>query len=185
MFRYVWPEHAVDQLRVTLARVLRTISQLVCLPKPGSAMETDGSTVKSLHTALSNDLDNVLVLSEQSAVENVMFDNPKIFSSTLIEHIASHIQSLGLISTALMRRTKLEEWQLLNQSAQSSEAELRLMIAEYMRCLAASVENHQSFPGCQLDSAVVAKWNSAAPPGVGNDRPRLVRRLVDQVQSLT
>jgi multidrug resistance protein MdtO len=184
MFRYVWPEHAADQLRVTLARVLRTISQLVCLPKPDSAMETDGNKAKSLHTALSNDLDNVMVLSEQAAVENVMFDNPKNFSTTMLEHISSHAQSLGLITTALLRRTKLEEWQLLNQSARASEAELRAVVAEYLQCLAVSVENYQSIPPCKLESAPLEKWNLATAGITENDRPRLVRRLVDQVQGL-
>ena len=43
IFRYVWPEHAADQLRVTLARVLRTLSQLVCLPKADLAIETEAT----------------------------------------------------------------------------------------------------------------------------------------------
>jgi multidrug resistance protein MdtO len=183
VFRYVWPEHAADQLRVTLARVLRTLAQLVCLPKPDLAMETDGKKTQALHGALVNDLDSVLVLSEQTAVENVMFDNPKTFSSTLLEHITSHVQSLGLITTALLRRTKLEEWQMLNRSAQASEAELRGDVADYLKRLAVSVESHQSLPPDNLDSAC-AKWNRAAAGIVGNDRPRLVRRLVNQVQSL-
>ena len=53
MFRYVWPEHAADQLRAALARVLRTLSQLVCLPQAGLAMETSAQKTKSLHDVLS------------------------------------------------------------------------------------------------------------------------------------
>lgn len=184
MFRYVWPEHATDQLRVTLARVLRTISQLVCLPKPDLAMETEEKKTKSLHSDLVRDLDSVMVLSEQATVENVMFDNPKTFSSTLMEHITSHVQSLGLIVTALLRRTKLEEWQLLDQPARASEAELRGAVADHLQCLAASVENQQSLPDCKMEAVLYAKWNLAASQIAGNDRPRLVRRLVDQVERL-
>ena len=55
VFRFVWPEHATDQLRVTLGRVLRTLSQLVCFPKPDLAMATDENKVKSLHVTLSQD----------------------------------------------------------------------------------------------------------------------------------
>jgi multidrug resistance protein MdtO len=183
MFRYVWPEHATDQLRVTLARVLRTLSQLVCLPKTDLAMETEGNKTKSLHSDLSRDLDSVLVLSEQAAVENIMFDNPKNFSIILTEHITSHVQATSLVTTALLRRTKLEEWHLLNQTAQASEAELRAVVADYLKRMAASVENGQSLSSCDLESAF-AKWNLIAAGIVENDRPRLVRRLVDQVQSL-
>jgi multidrug resistance protein MdtO len=183
IFRYVWPEHATDQLRATLARLLRTLSQLVCLPHTGVAMETDADKTKSLHAALSRDLDSVLVLSEQAAVENVMFDNPKTFSSTLMEHITSHVQALGLITTGLLRRTKLEEWQHLNQPVQASEAELRDAVADQLQRVAASVESCQPLSSCDLDSAF-AKWNLTAAGITGNDRPRLVRRLVNQVQGL-
>jgi multidrug resistance protein MdtO len=183
MFRCIWPEHAADQLRTTLTRVLRTLSQLVCLPQAGSAMETNAAKTKSLHSALSKDLDSVLVLSEQAAVENVMFDNPKNFSSTLLEHITSHVQALGLITTALLRRTKLEEWQLFSHAAQASEAELRVVVADHLQRMATSVENGQPMPPDNLESAF-AKWNLAAAKIAENDRPRLVRRLVDQVQSL-
>jgi multidrug resistance protein MdtO len=184
IFRFVWPEHAADQLRKTLARVLRTLSQLVCLPKADLAIETEGDKAKSLHSELSRDLDSVMVLSDQAAVENVMFDNPKNFSTTLLEHITSHVQSLGLITTALLRRTKLEEWKYLNQPAQASEAELRVVVANYLKRMATSVEIGQSLPPCDLESAF-AKWNLAAARVVENDRPRLVRRLVNQVKGLT
>lgn len=183
IFRYVWPEHAADQLRVTLARVLRTLAQLVSLPKPDLAMETDGKKTQELHGALVGDLDSVMILSEQATVENVMFDNPRNFSTTVLEHITSHAQSLGLITTALLRRTKLEEWQLLNRPAQACEAELRTAVADHLKHLAVSVENRHPLPPDNLDSAFV-KWNRAAADIVGNDRPRLIRRLVNQVQSL-
>lgn len=183
IFRFVWPEHAADQLRVTLARALRTMSQLICLPKPDVAIETEGDKAKSLHGDLSRDLDNVMVLAEQAAVENVMFDNPKNFSTTLLEHITSHVQALGLITTALLRRTKLEEWQFLNPAAQASEAELRGVVAGYLQDMAASVEAGRPLPPGNFGSAC-AEWNRTAAGIVGNDRPRLIRRLVDQVESL-
>jgi hypothetical protein len=112
-----------------------------------------------------------------------MFDNPKNFSSTLMEHITSHVQALSIITTGLLRRTKLEEWQRLNQSAQASEAELRDVVADDLQRMAISVEDGQPLSPCPLESAF-AKWNLAAAGIAGNDRPRLVRRLVDQVQDL-
>jgi uncharacterized membrane protein YccC len=183
VFRYVWPEHAADQLRVTLARVLRTLSQLICLPKVDLAIEVEANKAKSLHSDLARDLDSVMLLSEQAAVENVMFDNPRNFSTTVLEHITSHVQSLGLITTALLRRTKLEEWQLLTHSEQASEVELRSVVACYLQSMAASVETRRPLPPGNFESAC-AKWRRTASGIVGNDRPRVVRRLMDQVESL-
>jgi multidrug resistance protein MdtO len=183
VFRYVWPEHAADRLRATLGRVLRTLSQLVYFPEPDLTMEAYENKVKSLHGVLSKDLDGVLILSEQAAVENVMFDNPKSISSASLDQITSHVQGLSLIATALLRRTKLEEWQLLNKPAQSSEAGLRIVVANYLKQFAASVERGQSLLPGNLEP-VLAKWNLSAAAIVENDRPRLVRRLVNQVQSL-
>jgi multidrug resistance protein MdtO len=183
VFRYVWQEHAADQLRATLGRVLRTLSKMVCFPEPVLAMETGENKLKVLHVALSQDLDKVPVLAEQAAVENTMFDNPKHFSSTLLEQITSHVQALALITTALLRRTELEEWHLLNKPAQGSEAGLRVLVGDYLKHLADSVENDQSLPPANLE-ATFAKWNLSAAGIVENDRPRLVRRLVNQVQSL-
>jgi hypothetical protein len=83
-----------------------------------------------------------------------------------------------------LRRTKLEEWQLLNHTAKASEAGLREVVANHLKCLADSVETRQPLPCCDLDAAF-AKWNLSAATIVENDRPRLVRRLVNQVQGLT
>jgi multidrug resistance protein MdtO len=183
MFRYVWPEHAADQLRATLGKVLRTLSQLVCLPQAGAAMETEAPKAISLHEALARDMDSVMVLSEQATIEDIMFDNPRNFSTCLVERITAHVQALGLIATALLRRTKIEEWQLLNEPAQASESELRRAVADHLQRMAVSVESGQPSPSGGLEPAL-AKWNLAAAGAVENDRPRLVRRLVDQIQGL-
>ena len=187
VFRYVWPEHAADRLRATLGRILRTLSQMVGLPKPELPMEAGGNKVSSLQAALARDLDNVPVLAEQAVVERVMFDNPRKFSPALPEQITPRVQALALIATALLRRTKLEEWQLLNQPAQASETELRVVVADYLNQSAAFVESGQSrgqsLPPGNLEPAL-ARWNLSAAGIVENDRPRLVRRLVTQAQSL-
>ncbi|HEY3855370.1 MAG TPA: FUSC family protein [Verrucomicrobiae bacterium] len=184
MFHYVWPEHAADQLKATLVRVLRTVSQLVRLPEAGLNMETNAKKTKSLHEALSRDLDGVMVLAEQAAIEDITFDNPKNFSSRRTEHITSHVQALGLIATALLRRTKIEEWQLLNREMQALECELRRAVADYLQRMALSVETGQPSPSGSLEPSF-AKWNFTTTEIVENDRPRLVRRLVNQVQGLT
>jgi multidrug resistance protein MdtO len=184
VFRYFWPEHAADQLRPTLARVLRSVSQLVRLPKPGIAIETDARAAVSAHIAISNDLDGVLLLSEQAAVENVVFHNPKAFSPALLERLTTHVQALALITTGLLRRTKLEEWQRLDQAAQASESELRSGAADYLQRVAAFVESGRQIETAELESPFT-KWNLNVANVEGNDRPRLVRRLMDQIRELT
>ena len=183
VFRYVWPEHAADQLRPTLARVLRNVSQLVRLPKPEVAMETDAKNAVSIHGALAKDLDSALVLSEQAGVENIMFHNPKGFTPAMLEHLTVHVQSLTLIATGLLRRTKLEEWQRLDKSAQSCESTLRVAVSDSLQRAADLVESGRPIVPAQLESALT-KWSATVANIEGNDRPRLVRRLVDQVRKL-
>jgi multidrug resistance protein MdtO len=184
VFRCVWPEHAADELRVTLARVLRSVSQLLLLPKPGVSVESDGKSAVALHNALSKDLDSVLLLSEQAAVENTMFRTPKSFSTPMLEHFTAHIQALGLITTALLRRTKLEEWQRLDAPVQASESRLRNVIACELEYTASFVEQGEHPRQCNLEAALAA-WNAATASVTGNDRPRLVRRAVEQVRQIT
>jgi multidrug resistance protein MdtO len=184
VFRYVWPEHAADQLRPTLARVLRNVSQLMRLPKPDIALDTDAKNVVSIHAALAKDLDSALVLSEQAGVENVVFHNPKGFAPVMLEHLTVHVQAMTLITTGLLRRTKLEEWQRLDKPAQSSESALRAAVSDYLQRTAALVESGRPIVPIELESACT-KWNLAVADIQGNDRPRLVRRLVDQVCELS
>jgi hypothetical protein len=88
------------------------------------------------------------------------------------------------MTTALLRRTKLEEWQRLDKPAQSSESELRVAVSDYLQRMAASVESGGPTAPIELKSACT-KWNLAVANIQGNDRPRLVRRLVDQVSELS
>lgn len=184
VFRYVWPEHAAEELRATLGQLLSNVAKLLLLPKPGIPVESDGKTAVALHEALSNDLDKVLILSEQAAVENAMFRTPKSFSPSLLEHFTAHIQALGLITTALLRRTKLEEWQSLDEPLQTAEFHLRNVIACDLERTAAFVEHGGQPQECDLEAALAA-WQTATASVTGNDRPRLVRRLVEQVRLLT
>jgi uncharacterized membrane protein YccC len=184
VFRYVWPEHAADDLRRTLGRILSNASKLMLIPKPGVAVETDATATVELHRALAKDLDSVIVLLEQTTVESVTFGNLHSFSPVLLERLTAHIQALCLITTALLRRTKLEEWQRLEEPVQAAETALRGVIAEYVQRLAHFLHDGPRPKQCEMDQALAA-WNSKAAGVTGNDRPRLVRRLVAQVRQLT
>jgi multidrug resistance protein MdtO len=183
VFRFLWPEHAADDLRRTLGRLLDNMSHLLRIPKPGIPLETHGNTALSLHRNLAKDLDSVLVLSEQAAVENVIFRNARSFSPALLEHLAVRIQALCLMTTALFRRTKIEEWGRLEPSVQSAEATLRTEMADYLKSSAEYVRNGQRPSECELEQAYAA-WSQTTEGLTGNDRPRLVRRLVGEVREL-
>ena len=179
----MWPEYAADDLRRTLNRILNDMAKLLRLPKPGIPVEADGKAAVALHASLSKDLDSVLVLLEQTMVENIMFRHPQSISPAVLQQFTAHIQALCLIATALLRRTKVEEWQRLEPAVQAAEAELRCVIAEYLQHIILFLQNGPRPMPCEMRLAL-AEWNRAAEGVTGNDRPRLVRRLVDQIQRL-
>jgi hypothetical protein len=57
-------------------------------------------------------------------------------------------------------------------------------MSDYLQRTAASVESGRPIVPIELESACT-KWNLAVANIQGNDRPRLVRRLVDQVRELS
>ncbi len=133
--------------------------------------------------AVAKDLDNLLVLSEQVAVENLMFRNPRGFAATWLDHLTGNIQALCLVATALLRRTKLEEWDRLDQTTQEGESALRAVVAEQLQTFATQLEQGRSTTPMTLESAR-KQWVQTIGSITGNDRPRLVRRLVRQVERL-
>ena len=183
VFRFIWPEHAADDLRRTLGRLLDSMSRLLLMPKPGVPVEADGHTALSLHRTLSRDLDTVLVLSEQATVENILFRHARSFSPAVLARLTAHIQELGLITTALFRQTKLEEWQRLQPAVQVAEAALRTEMSNYLKRMADYVRAGGRPEECALESALDT-WNHATAQITDNDRPRLVRRLVAQIREI-
>jgi multidrug resistance protein MdtO len=183
VFRHIWPEHAIDDLRATLGRVLRNVSKLALLPRPGVPMQADGKQASAVHAKLAADLDAIFLLSEQATVERIAFRNAEVFAPAVLEHLTAHIQALALISTALLRRTKVEEWQQLDPSVQSAEFALRRVIAEYLQDIASSIELQREPMRPDWEPALT-EWNRITWNISGNDRPRLVNRLVTQCQHL-
>jgi multidrug resistance protein MdtO len=183
VFRSVWPEHAGDELRATLGRMLRSLGRLVQIPIAGDAVAGDSQVVTDLHRSLAAELDKVLMLSEQTAVENVMFHNPRGLPPAALERFTAHLQALSLIVTALLRKTKMEEWQLLSQPAQRAENALRAAISRYLEDSAALIEKGGLPQPADLGSAL-REWNQNTWGIANNDRPRLVNRLVSQIDLL-
>jgi hypothetical protein len=88
-----------------------------------------------------------------------------------------------LIATALFRKTKLEEWQQLPPPVQVAEAALRAEMSGYLKQAAVSVHTGRRPGACALESTLAA-WQDTTQQTTGNDRPRLVRRLVAQIREL-
>jgi multidrug resistance protein MdtO len=181
VYRYIWPEHAFDGLRVTLARVFRTVSRLLLIPLATTAMDVEKSAAEQLFGAIKKDLDNSLRLAELVSIENIIVSGPDHLSAEVLERLTAYAQALSLMTIALLSRTKLEEWQQLDESAQQAETVLRIKAAEQLEQIAAFIERGRLGKLVDLQPAYAA-WNQAVAQVTGNDRPRLVRRLVLQIQ---
>jgi hypothetical protein len=184
VFQYVWPERAGDRMRLTLARVLRNLSQLLLVPKIGASFRAEREISDKVRGEITKDLDNSLRLSELTEFENVKTDKPEIVSPSGLERVASHTQALCLMATALLRETKLEEWQRLENPVQQAEAVLRGSAAAQLQNVAAFIENGQPPKPNSLESNFTT-WKHTVAQVTDNDRPRLVRRLIEQIGQLT
>jgi hypothetical protein len=183
VFHYIWREHAIDRLRATLARVLRNLSNLLLIPKIGASIEAEGKTADKIRGEITKDLDDTLRLSELIVFENSKTDAPDSLSPSDLERLASHTQALCLMTTALLRKTKLEEWHRLEESVQQAETVLRSSAAAQLQDVAAFIETGQPPKPNGIESNFTA-WNHTVTQVTDNDRPRLMRRLIEQIGQL-
>jgi multidrug resistance protein MdtO len=181
IYRYVWPEHAGDALRVTLARILRTLGRLLLIPLTSAAIPAEKGEADRLFGSIKKDLDNSLRLAELVAVENVIVKGPEHLSSEKLEQLTATTQALSLITIALLSRTKVEEWRQLDPPVQQAETLLRIRAAEQLEQTAIFIEQGRREKSFGLEPAL-SHWNQAVAHVAGNDRLRLVRRLVLQIQ---
>lgn len=183
VYRYLWPEHAIASLRSILARVLRNLSQLIRIPKIESPIEAEEKAADALRGIITKDLDGTLRLSELVSIEKIVIGNQGRILPSRLEHMTSHTQALSLMTAALAGKTKLEEWQRLDTPAQQAESDLRASAADRLLKMAAFLEDHQEDGRSDLESTF-AIWNRSVVHVSGNDRPRLVRRIVEEIKAL-
>jgi multidrug resistance protein MdtO len=184
VYRYVWPEHAVDGLRIALARVLRSLSKGLLMPSPGGDIAGERKAAVALHRNITKDLDNTLRLSELMAIEAAPIPGRARVTTTALEHLTAHTQSLSLMTTALFAHTKLEEWEQLPPPVQKAELGLREHASTQLERVASFVERGQPVPPCDLAASFDA-WHTVADTVTRNDRPRLVRRIIGQIKELS
>jgi multidrug resistance protein MdtO len=181
VLRYVWPEHAIDSLRATLGRLLRNLSQLLMFPKIGAPIETEIKAAETIRATVTKDLDNTLRLTELLGIESMVVRNESGISLSALERLTANTQALCLMTSAMFAQTKIEEWQQLDPSVQQAENVLRTCAARQLQQVAAYVETSHCPKSVELEVAL-EDWNKKIPPPEQNDRPRLVRRVVDQVR---
>jgi multidrug resistance protein MdtO len=183
VFHYLWPEHAVDRLRAALARALRNLARLLVIPGIGATIETERQAAAQLRSEIAKDLDSTLHLSELAVAEDGEVPAPDGRSPAALEGLAHHTQAVSLVATALSTKTELEEWQRLEQPAQEADAALRSRAAEQLQRTADSVANSQRPQPDDFESTLTTRIPPTFKAGE-NDRTRLLRHLVEQMQRL-
>ena len=184
VYRYIWPEHAMDGLRAALARVLRSLAEALPMPSLNGDLAAEKKNAVALHRNVAKDIDNTVRLSELAVIENVPLPGQKRITTAMLERLNSHTQALSLMMTALFAKTKLEEWQRLDRPVQEAELALRQRASQQLHRLAGFVEKGQPLPPCDV-AATYAAWDTVAAHATGNDRPRLIRRIIAQIKQLT
>lgn len=182
VFHHIWPERAIDDLRTTLARVLRQLAKLIRLPaggQPGAAAKD----LAKIRGEVTRGFDSTLALSEVMIFESRQSDLQAVFTPARLENMVAGSQAASLMMFALLGTAKSEEWQRLNPAVQQAEAALRTAAGEFLRQIAAHLEKGPVPEAAAFESAF-REWSRAVATVTGNDRPRLVRRVVHEIQEL-
>jgi len=179
VFHHLWPERAIDGLRLTLARVLRNLSRLLVLVQIDTPLEAAGKGLDKIRTEITQGLDQTITLSELMIFEQRNSDTLTAFSPARLENMVAGSQALSLMIMALHGRAKLEEWQRQEPAAQSTEIVLRAKAAEYLEQTAVFLES-EKLPDASGLEAASQTWTKIVMPVTNNDRPRLVRRILAQ-----
>jgi uncharacterized membrane protein YccC len=183
IFHHLWPERAIDGLRLTLARVMRNLARLLVVLQIDTPLETAGKDLDKIRTEITRGLDSTLSLSELMIYELRSSDTRAVFSPDRLENMVAGTQALSLMIMALHGRTKLEEWRRQDPPVQQAESALRARAADYLEQTAVFLENGKTPDAAGLEAAFQT-WSKMVGPVTGNDRPRLVRRAVGQIREV-
>ena len=123
----------------------------------------------------------MLRLSELVAIENIVIADHDGPSLTALERMTADTQALCLMTNILLEQAKLEEWQQLSPAVQAAETDLRASAARQLQHVAAYIESGNCPKSAELELALV-EWNQKVPSPAENDRPRLVRRVIEQIR---
>jgi multidrug resistance protein MdtO len=181
VFHYIWPERAGDQFRAGLARTLRDLARLLVVPGVGGP-QMEQPAIGALRGEITKEFDNVRSLSGLAAFESET-DHVTGLPISRLEAMVHHAQGMYLVATSLSGETALKEWARIETSAKEAEAALRASAAEELRRTANFIESGHRQESDELEASLM-KWEQAVDQPPRNDRPRLMRQLVAQVQQL-
>ena len=187
VFRYVWPERAIDRLRDTLAQALRNLARLLAIPRFSTSPESSAEEGASLRTEISGNLDDSIRLAELGLFEDSEADFRANLRAREIEVMVNRVQGLYLTATILTGRAAIVDWQGLSERAQACDSELRSAAAVQLERIAARIENDAApkpvDPNAPLSARDPHNIDSLAEaPDRG--RADLLRCLTVQVQDL-
>jgi multidrug resistance protein MdtO len=168
VFRYLWPEHALERLRAVLAKVLRHIASLLLIPALTAKVEEERKLIADLRGDIGKELDSTLKLLELAA-----FEHSEGFDREELETIGQRAQVSYLIAAALAGEGEREAWQRLDVNEKDTDASVRLRMADRLRRRADFVEADQP-------SAVTSQEGEMEPFSDG-DRSRLLRCLTREL----
>jgi multidrug resistance protein MdtO len=182
VFRYLWPENAVERLRAALARTLRDIASLLLIPGTGPKIEEEQKLIAELRGEIAKGLDNTLWLSELAAIETGEELDLEASTPVKLKNIGEHAQVIYLIATALSGEVEREAWRRLDAKAKDTDAGLLAGFAGQLRRTAAFVEGGQ--PSGTSPGFALTAWADEIEKFPHRDRSRLLRRLVKELQQV-
>jgi hypothetical protein len=181
VFYYIWPERAGDKFRAGLARTLRDLARLLLVPTVGGP-RMEQPAIGALRGGITKEFDNVRGLSGLAAFEAER-DPATGLPLSKLEALVHKAQGLYVVATSLSEETALKEWARDETSTKEAEFALRVSAAEEVRRTANFVESGHRQESDELEASR-SKWEQGAAQTARNERPRLVRELVAQVQQL-
>jgi multidrug resistance protein MdtO len=183
VFRYVWPELAVERLRGTLSKALRNLASLLLIPGIGAKLDEEKKAIEGLRGEIGKGLDETVRFAELAALESSEGPDRENLAPFELEDISEHAQVIYLIAATLTGEVAVEAWRRMDAKAEGADAALRAGVADELRRTALFVEK-----GEPLSTASSASTQTALEDEVEQipeaDRRRLLRRLIQEVQEI-
>src|SRR3989440_1337970 len=182
VFRYIWPEHAIDRLRDALRQARRQLARLLEIPRPDTSVEKAKTEAHALIPETSSTFEQARRYAELTTFE--LEESPDRDRTSLgdLESTLSRAEEVLVAATSLANDQAWNEWQQLPAAAKTAESELRSVAAKRIERAAAGDEREDA--GANLSTAF-ARWTETMQAlQVKNSRVGLVSQLVTEVQQL-
>ena len=180
VFRYIWPEHAIDRLRDALRQARRQLARLLEIPRPDTSVEKAKTEAHALIPETSSTFEQARRYAELTTFE--LEESPDRDRTSLgdLESTLSRAEEVLVAATSLANDQAWNEWQQLPAAAKTAESELRSVAAKRIERAAAGDEREDA--GANLSTAF-ARWTETMQAlQVKNSRVALVSQIVTEVQ---